>query len=120
MPKRKAKDLGDETVLDEPRRSSRRVIAPKESAVQETSKPATAPKKSKKSQKVEKEGPGEVNGDDKESPKSVSLMIFTTIIFRFLRDFNSEIDVSESRVPFPFPSFVFLSQLIIPSSSLDL
>jgi hypothetical protein len=74
MPKRKAKDLGDEAVLDEPRRSSRRVSTPKGNAVQETTKPATAPKKSKKVGKGEREELAEVNGDDKESPKSVSLI----------------------------------------------
>jgi hypothetical protein len=74
MPKRKAKDLGDEALLDEPRRSSRRVSTPKGDAAQETTKPAAAPKKSKKTQKGEKEELAEVNGDDKESSRSVSLI----------------------------------------------
>jgi hypothetical protein len=74
MPKRKAKALGDEALLDEPRRSSRRVSTPKGNAVQETTKPVTAPKKSKMARKGEKGELAEVNGDDKESSKSVSLI----------------------------------------------
>ncbi|TVY92996.1 Thymocyte nuclear protein [Lachnellula willkommii] len=54
MPKRKAKDLGDEASLDEPRRSSRRVSTPKEQSEQQTSKPIATPQISKKAGKVKK------------------------------------------------------------------
>ncbi|TVY18373.1 Thymocyte nuclear protein 1 [Lachnellula arida] len=54
MPKRKAKYLGDEASLDEPRRSSRRVSTPKEQSEQQTSKPIATPQISKKAGKVKK------------------------------------------------------------------
>lgn len=76
MPKRKANELGDVVLPDEPRRSSRRTSTTKGT---ENSKPVTtAAKKSKKTQKIEEE-PLESKKDDKAKEESVSVNVIFAV-----------------------------------------
>jgi len=72
MPKRKAKEIDNGVVAEEPRRSSRRISTVKEEVSPTSNKPA--PKKSKKGQKIPQQQQEEpiVNGKDDQESESVS------------------------------------------------